>query len=107
MVRARLAAVVLAALLAMALGAAVAPTAFAASDGDPVVLAVEEDPEGEGRPPPGPEPVYEDNPFLPPEYDVPWTYGLGLVLTAVGVLAIIATALGYWLLVKDDEPSRS
>lgn len=109
MVRTRLVAVVLTALLALAALAAVAPAAHASPDGPDGVLLAVEDPEDEGeeRPPPGPDPVYEDNPFLPPEYDVPWTYGLGIVLTAVGVLATIATALGYWLLVRDDEPSQS
>jgi hypothetical protein len=109
MVRARLLAVALAALLALlatAVPAALASSAPAGAD----VLAVE-DPEGEEeeRPPPGPDPDYEDNPFMPPEYEVPWTYGLGIALTAVGVLAIIGTALGYWALVgrdRDEEPSR-
>ena len=54
----------------------------------------------------GPEPHLE-NTFNPPEYVRDWTWGLGVVLTAVGVLAAGGTAMGYYLLVwrppRDSE----
>lgn len=68
-----------------------------------VVLAAEEGAD-EDAPLPGPEPqLGEDSPFGPPEYEVPWTYGMGILLSAVAVLAIVGTAAGYWFLVRRPE----
>jgi hypothetical protein len=75
----------------------------AAADGVPdgaLQLAVEAP--DDDQPPPGPDPR-PDSPFGPPEFDVPWTYGMGIALTVVAVLAIAGTAFGYWLLVVRPE----
>ena len=70
------------------------------------VLAVEDEMEDDA-PLPGPEPrLGEDSPFGPPEYEVPWTYGMGILLSAVAVLAIIGTVAGYWYLVRRPERER-
>lgn len=74
---------------------------------DAVVLAVEGEAD-EDAPLPGPEPqLGEDSPFGPSEYEVPWTYGMGILLSAVAVVAIIGTAAGYWFLVRRPERERS
>lgn len=97
----RLRALLLAVTFTLTVG--LAPMPAMASEGPPaaVQLAVEEEP-GEGGELPGPEPDLE-NTFAPDEFEAPWTWWLGVVLTAVAVLSIGGVGLGYWLLVRRDE----
>lgn len=89
-------------LLAVTLTFAWGPTAVPATAWEaPVQLAVEEEP-AEGGELPGPEPDLE-NTFAPEEFEAPWTWWLGVILTAVAVLTIGGVGLGYWLLVRRDE----
>lgn len=94
----RLRALLLVVTLTLAVGMTAVPaTAWEA----PVQLAVEEEP-AEGGELPGPEPDLE-NTFAPEEFEAPWTWWLGVILTAVAVLSIGGVGLGYWLLVRRDE----
>lgn len=101
-------------LLALALVApavlAVPATAAASEAAGAPVLAVEDDPEMEEEEvaPPGPEPqLGEDSPFGPAEYEIPWTYAMGVLLTAVAVLATIGFVAAYWFLVRRPERETS
>jgi hypothetical protein len=95
--RARLGGITAAALLL--LGAS-ATTAVAEVPSE-IVVAVEAPAEGE--PLPGPDPRMDGGEFGPRQYDVPWTYGMGVALAGVAVIAIIGTMLGYWFLVVRPE----
>lgn len=91
--------------LALTVGLLAAPTVAAAAP--TYHLATEEGGEGgegagETTELPGPEPNFE-NTFAPDEFETPWHWWLGVVLTAVTVLAIGGIGLGYWLLVRRDE----
>lgn len=60
--------------------------------------------EGGEEPLPGPEPQFgSENTFQPRDYEAPWTWWMGVVLTAVAVLTIGGVALGWWLLVPKDR----
>lgn len=101
----RLRAVLVALVLAVGLTAGPA-TAREADRADHVQvrLAVEEAPGESSTELPGPEPNFE-NTFAPEEFEAPWTWWLGVVLTAVAVLAIGGVGLGYWLLVRRRDES--
>jgi hypothetical protein len=54
---------------------------------------------------PGPEPDPQTS-FAPKDYEPPWTWWLGVILTVVAVLAVGGTALGYYLLVRRPTDTR-
>ncbi len=60
------------------------------------MLAVEGPSEEAGLP--GPEPNLQ-NSFAPEEYEAPWTWWLGVILTIVTVLIIVGFGAAYYLLV--------
>ncbi|MFN2555833.1 MAG: hypothetical protein ABR592_03005 [Nitriliruptorales bacterium] len=66
-------------------------------DEEAVVLAVEGPSEEEGGLP-GPEPNLK-NSFAPEEYEAPWTWWLGVILTAVSVVIIVGFGLAYYILI--------
>ncbi len=72
----------------------------AAPNGPAAALAVEVQ-EGEL---PGPEPNPSTS-FAPSEYEAPWTWWMGVLLTGVAVFAALGAGLGYFLLVKRGEES--
>lgn len=98
----RLRALLLVVTLTLAVGLTTVP-ATASATPPAVRLAVEEGP-GEGGDLPGPDPDLE-NTFAPEEFEAPWTWWLGVILTAVAVLSIGGVGLGYWLLVRRDDES--
>lgn len=61
-------------------------------------LAVEAEAGTQGGQLPGPEPNLQ-NSFAPEEYEAPWTWWLGVILTAVTVLLIAAFGLAYYVLI--------
>ena len=92
-------------LLGVAMALVLAPAAAgAASSGLALLAQTETEPAEET--PVGPEPEL-DNTFQPDDYERDWTWGLAAVLTGVGVLAVVGTAAGYYLLVlrpqRDNE----
>lgn len=118
----RLRASLLALTLTVSVGSMAAPSLAAAAPPPAFQLATEEgggaggqggeategggeggvEPEGEVTELPGPEPNFE-NTFAPEEFETPWHWWLGVILTAVTVLAIGGIGLGYWLLVRREE----
>lgn len=97
----RLRALLLVVTLTLAVGLTAVPATGWEAPTPTVQLAVEEEP-AEGGEPPGPEPDLE-NTFAPTEFETPWTWWMGVILTAVAVLSIGGVGLGYWLLVRRDE----
>lgn len=82
-------------------GSPVAASATEAGGGESP--AAEAPAEGE-EPLPGLEPNFgSENTFQPADYEAPWTWWLGVILTAVAVLTIGGVALGWWLLVPKDR----
>ncbi|MDQ4131365.1 MAG: hypothetical protein M3133_10345, partial [Actinomycetota bacterium] len=61
-------------------------------------LAVEDESGTQGGQLPGPEPNLQ-NSFAPEEYEAPWTWWLGVILTAVTVLLIATFGLAYYVLI--------
>ncbi len=53
---------------------------------------------GDEQPLPGPEPDPRTT-FAPEQYEPPWTWWLGVILTGVTVVGVAAAGLGYWLLI--------
>lgn len=103
----RLRALVLALAMTGVMGLSAVPAAAEQVPQPAIRLAVEggeggEGGEGDTTQLPGPEPDL-DNTFAPDEFDTPWTWWLGVVLTAVAVLSIGGVGLGYWLLVRHRE----
>lgn len=101
----RVSATTLIALLALGLFSFVGQAQAAPQD---VVELAAEAP-AEGEPLPGPEPTldHEANEFAPEPYEPPWTFGLGVILTVVAVLAIVATGLGWMRLRRAEEHDGS
>ncbi|HEX2027561.1 MAG TPA: hypothetical protein VHF25_06130 [Nitriliruptorales bacterium] len=54
---------------------------------------------------PGPDPS-PGTTFAPENYETPWTWWMGVILTVVTVLGIGGVGLGYWLLVHRAGPAR-
>lgn len=54
---------------------------------------------------PGPEPS-PGTTFAPDDYEAPWTWWMGVILTVVTVLGIGGAGLGYWLLVHRAGAAR-
>lgn len=63
-----------------------------------VVLAVDATAGEEGGRLPGPEPNLQ-NSFAPEEYEAPWTWWLGVVLTVVAVMITLGFGLAYYVLI--------
>lgn len=83
-------------------GSPVAVSATEAGGGESP--AAEAPAEGGEEPLPGPEPDFgSENTFQPADYEAPWTWWMGVVLTAVAVLTVGGIALGWWLLVPRDR----
>lgn len=97
----RLRVLILALMLTLTVGAVAVPATASAAPSSAIQLAVEGG-EGEGTELPGPEPDL-DSTFAPEEFETPWTWWMGVILTAVTVLAIGGVGLGYWLLVRRRE----
>lgn len=97
----RLRALLLVVTLTLAVGLTAVPATAWEAPPPAVQLAVEEEPAEDGELP-GPEPDLE-NTFAPDEFETPWTWWMGVILTAVAVLSIGGVGLGYWLLVRRDE----
>ncbi len=63
-----------------------------------LVLAVEAPGAEPGGQLPGPEPNLQ-NSFAPEEYEIPWTWWLGVILTVVAVLIVVGFGLAYYVLI--------
>lgn len=101
----RVSATTLIALLALSLFSFIGQAQAATQD---VVELAAEAP-AEGEPLPGPEPTLdpEANEFAPEPYEPPWTFALGIILSVVAVLAIVATGLGWMRLRRAEEHEGS
>lgn len=100
----RLRALVLVLTLTWAVGLSAVPAAASEAPAPPAMQLAVEGEGGEGGELPGPEPDL-DNTFAPEEFETPWTWWMGVMLTAVAVLSIGGVGLGYWLLVRRREES--
>lgn len=90
---------VLAAVVPQGAGVAASePGEQASREHSALVLAVEA-PGGEGGGQlPGPEPNLQ-NSFAPEEYEIPWTWWLGVILTVVAIVIVAGFGLAYYVLI--------
>lgn len=100
----RLRALVLVLTLTAIVGLSAAPAAAWEAPRSPAIQLAVEGGDGEGGELPGPEPEL-DNTFAPEEFETPWHWWLGVILTVVTVLSIAGMGLGYWVLVRRREES--